>query len=61
MNYTYGIISTASITPRFIQAVSATQDHVGAIASRSLAKAQEMAQTYDIEKAYGSFEELYQD
>lgn len=61
MNYTYGIISTASITPRFIQAVAATQDHVGAIASRSLAKAQEMAQTYDIEKAYGSYEELYQD
>lgn len=61
MNYTYGIISTASITPRFIQAVAATQDHVGAIASRSLAKAQEMAQTYHIEKAYGSYEELYQD
>lgn len=61
MNYTYGIISAASITPRFIQAAAATQDHVGAIASRSLAKAQEMAQTYHIEKAYGSYEELYQD
>lgn len=60
--YTYGIISTASIVPRFIQGIQASkQGNVYAIASRSLDKAQNMAATYHIEKAYGSYEALYED
>lgn len=61
MNYRYGIISTATIVPRFIQAVQASKDSVIAIASRSLAKAQKIADTYHIPKAYGSYQTLYED
>lgn len=61
MKYTYGIVSTASITPRFVHAVQAYGDEVGAIASRSLEKAQRFAQEHTIYKAYGSYEELYKD
>lgn len=61
MIYHYGILSTASITPRFIQAVQAYGDKVSAIASRSLAKAQEMAESFNIANSYGSYEELCQD
>lgn len=61
MIYHYGIISTATITPRFIHAVQEYGDEVIAIASRSLEKAQASATTHGIQKAYGSYEELYED
>lgn len=61
MKLQYGIISTASITPRFIQAVQNYGDEVVAIASRSLEKAQAMSETYHIKQAYGSYQELYED
>ena len=55
----YGILSTASIVPRFINAVKETKHStVAAIASRSLQKAEEWASSYDIPAAYGSYEEL---
>lgn len=61
MKLHYGILSTATITSRFICAVQEYGDSVHAIASRSLEKAEKMAQQYHIPKAYGSYDELYQD
>lgn len=60
MKLRYGIISCATITDRFMHAVLKYGDDIIAIASRSLEKAQEKALCYGI-KAYGSYEELYQD
>ncbi len=57
----YGIISTATIVPRFIKALQANGDIVEAIASRSLEKAKALAKQLGIEKAYGSYEALYED
>ena len=58
----YGIISTASITARFIKAVQQTQhSNVTAIASRSLEKAQQLANELNVATAYGSYTELYED
>lgn len=61
MNRHYGIISTASIVPRFIQALQANGDIVEAIASRTPEKAKRMADRFAIKKAYASYEELYCD
>lgn len=62
MNIKYGIISTASIVPRFINAVQkGGQGKIAAIASRSLDKAEKMAQDFNIAKAYGSYDELFHD
>ena len=61
MKLKYGVISCAAITDRFISAVQDSQDCVQAIASRSLEKAKKQAAKYKIPKAYGSYEELYQD
>lgn len=72
MNLRIGILSTASIVPRFIGAVRAADAAlskklpsqktirltVAAIASRDLSKAQEKADLWKIPKAYGSYEEL---
>ncbi|GGC93186.1 Gfo/Idh/MocA family protein [Enterococcus wangshanyuanii] len=58
----YGILSTAQIVPRFVQGIRMShQGEAAAIASRSLAKAKKMAKELAIPKAYGSYEELYQD
>ncbi len=58
----YGIISTASIAGRFVQAVQATaHSQVVAVASRSITKAQTFASQYQISRAYGSYSQLYQD
>ncbi len=58
----YGILSTASIVPRFVHALkeSGTGEAV-AIASRTLEKAQEKAEEWNIPRAYGSYEELLDD
>lgn len=60
--YKYGILSTASIVPRFINALreSKTGDAV-AIASRSEEKARAKAAEWDIPKSYGSYEALLSD
>lgn len=58
----YGILSTASIVERFVKGIRESQDgEVYAIASRTIDKAKETAQSLHIEHYYGSYEELYQD
>ncbi len=62
MKLNYGILSTSSITPRFIAAVRDSKDsQVAALASRSLPKAREKAALWQVPKAYGSYEELLLD
>lgn len=59
MKLRIGILSTASIVPRFIQAVRDTDTcEAATLASRSSAKAQEKAALWKVPKAYGSYEEL---
>ena len=58
----YGILSTSSIAPRFIDALRASKTgEPVAISSRSLEKAKEKAALWNIPKAYGSHEELLAD
>lgn len=60
--FNYGILSTASIVPRFLCALreSGTGRAV-ALASRNLEKAKEKAKEWNIPKSYGSYEELLED
>lgn len=58
----YGILSTSSIAPRFIDALRASNAGTPiALSSRSKEKAQEKAAAWGIPKAYGSHEELLKD
>lgn len=58
----YGILSTASIVPRFIGALrESNTGEVTAIASRSAEKAKQKAKEWDIPKSYGSYEALLED
>lgn len=58
----YGILSTSSIAPRFIAAVrTAGAGEIVAVSSRTLKKAQEKAEQWEIPKAYGSHRELLED
>ncbi len=58
----FGIISTGDITHAFIRACSEVEGvEVVAIASRDSAKAERMQKEYGIERAYGSYRELYND
>ena len=58
----YGILSTSSIAPRFIAAVrEAKAGQIVALSSRTLEKAKEKAEQWDIPTAYGSHEELLAD
>lgn len=60
--YRYGILSTASIVPRFIAALRESgTGEVLAIASRSGEKAAEKAKEWEIPRSYGSYEELLAD
>lgn len=62
MKKNYGILSTASIVPRFVSAVRASGDGIVlAIASRSADKAREKADQLGIERAYGSYQALMDD
>lgn len=62
MKLRYGILSTSSIAPRFIAAVrSAGAGEIVALSSRTLEKAKEKADLWDVPKAYGSHEELLAD
>ena len=57
-----GILSTSSIAPRFIAAVREEGSfEITALSSRTLEKAREKADAWDIPKAYGSHEELLAD
>ncbi|WP_130805984.1 Gfo/Idh/MocA family protein [Senegalia massiliensis] len=61
-NIKYGIISTASIVPRFINAVKQVgKGEIIAIASRNINRAKEKAKEFKIPKYYGSYKELYED
>ncbi len=61
-DYKYGILSTASIVPRFIAALRDSGcGEPYAIASRSIQKAAEKAGEWNIPKSYGSYEELLAD
>lgn len=58
----YGILSTSSIAPRFIEAVRASgTGEILALSSRTIEKAQEKAAQWQIPKAYGSHKELLED
>lgn len=62
MQLRYGILSTSSIAPRFIAAVREINGgQIVAVSSRTLEKAQEKANQWNIPKAYGSHRELLAD
>lgn len=61
MKLHYGIVSVASITDRFIHAVQENEDVVEAIASRSYQKALDKAKEYGVDKAYDTYDHIYQD
>lgn len=58
----YGILSTASIVERFVNGIKESPEgQVVALASRSLQKAQLLAEKLGINTYYGSYEELFED
>ena len=58
----YGIAATAGIAPRFIGGLRATDNGIPlAVSSRSVDKAREFADKYQLEKAYGSYDEMLKD
>lgn len=58
----YGLLSTSSIAPRFVAAVRAAGDgEIVAVSSRTLEKAQEKADQWNIPTAYGSHDALLGD
>lgn len=58
----YGILSTATIAPRFMRGVQESGNGIlKAVASRNLKQAQALADKFDAESAYGSYEELLED
>ena len=58
----YGIISSASIVPRFVSALNVSKHSKAyAIGASQLSKAQNMANELGIPKAYGSYKEVYED
>ena len=55
----YGILSTASIVPRFVRGLNLTSSaSVNAIASRSIEKARSMAQLLEIPEYYDDYEKV---
>ena len=57
-----GIIGAGWIADKMAEALSPLKDYcVYAIASRSIEKAEEFAQRWDVPKAYGSYEEMVDD
>ena len=58
----YGIISAASIVPRFVAGLNKTNhSRALAIGASSLSRAKKMADELNIPKYYGSYKEVYQD
>ena len=62
MTVRYGILSVSSIAPRFLAAVGECPgSEVLAVSSRGIEKARELAQAWQIPRAYGSHPELLAD
>ncbi len=62
MTIHWGILSTAHINRRIIPAIQHSgRGHLAGVASRDLAKAQQYASSWNIPKAYGSYEALLED
>ncbi len=60
--YRWGILSTATIVPRFIRAMECTEDGaVCAVASRDLSKAQRTADEFNIPSAYDDYHAILED
>lgn len=58
----YGIISAASIVPRFVSGLNETKhSRALAIGASTLSRAEKMAKELNIPKYYGSYVEVYQD
>lgn len=58
----WGILSTGTIATKMAQAIMEVKDaNLFAVASRSLAKAQEFAQQFNIPRSYDNYEKLTQD
>lgn len=59
----WGIASAGKISSDFATAMKALQDdhRLVAVAARSLADAQTFAENHQVEKAYGSYQELAKD
>ena len=58
----WGILSTADINRKLLAGAAESDDvDVVAVGSRDLARAEEYAQTWGIERAYGSYDELLAD
>lgn len=57
----WGILGPGTISINFSKAIKAVNGHVHAVASRSPERAQAFADTYGIDHAYGSYEELLED
>ncbi|MBR6957796.1 MAG: Gfo/Idh/MocA family oxidoreductase, partial [Erysipelotrichaceae bacterium] len=58
----YGIISTASIAPRFAQAMKCTDNgKVIAVSSRNIDRARKFAEENDIPNYYGDYNVILQD
>lgn len=60
-HYNWGIIGLGDIANSFAASFNQTESTLKAVASRSLEKAEAFAKKYEIEEAYGSYEELLKD
>lgn len=61
MKLGYGIIATSAIARRFVGAQQKLGGRVVAVGSRTYEHAKAFADEFGIKKAYGSYEEVYQD
>lgn len=59
--YKYGIVSTASIAPRFIEGLRLAGEEIVCIGSRDINKSKDFALKEGIKKYYGSYQEVYED
>jgi predicted dehydrogenase len=57
----FGIIGAGRIAHTFAQAIEATSGKIHAVASRDLNRAKSFQETYGIERAYDSYQALYED
>ncbi len=57
----FGIIGAGNIAHTFAEALAATSGHRYAVASRDLNKAKTFKQTHGFDKAYGSYQALFED
>ncbi len=59
--YKWGVVGLGTIATEFAQTFNQKESQLYAAASRNLAKATQFAAAYGIEKAYGSYQELFSD